>query len=176
MGYAFEMFFDAESENNIKELWTMLSKKKLSSYMLENGGKPHISLNVYNNLDIEIANKKLSFFCGNHKPFNVILCFPGSFISDDNVIFIAPIINENLLSIHSDFHTEFNDIKDQGWKFYLPNIWQPHCTIALKIPENLYLETFNEVRKNFMPFEATIQSIGIEEFTPSNILYEYKLG
>ncbi|MTI29999.1 hypothetical protein [Xanthovirga aplysinae] len=61
------------------------------------------------------------------------------------------------------------------WPYYLPNAWQPHCTMAIDIPEEKYLHTFNTIRNNFQHMEVNIESIGLAEFKPIKLLKECKL-
>ncbi|MCK5155751.1 MAG: 2'-5' RNA ligase family protein [Spirochaetales bacterium] len=175
MGFAFEMFFDSKSEEKITSIWEKLIARNLPSFMLENNCKPHISLSVYNNLGIETAKKNLFKFCSEHNCFNLFLGFIGTFVSNENVIFIAPSMTENLINIHKDFHAKFSYLQDSGWDYYLPNKWQPHCTMAIEISKEQYINSFNTIRENFNPIEITVEAIGLVGFRPIKLIQEYKL-
>ena len=131
MGYAFEMFFDNKSEKIIFDIWRKLQEDNLPSYMVDSNSRPHISLGVYEDINIENASEKLSAFCSNQKKIDLFLDFIGCFLSKQNVIFIAPTCTQELLQIHKKFHALFKEYSETAWIQYLPGI--PFLTVSLTV-------------------------------------------
>jgi hypothetical protein len=175
MPFAFEMCFDGESDKKIMSIWEALVNNNLPSYMLEKMSKPHITLGIYDRMDIPEAGRLLSDFCGGHKKFSVFLAFIGTFISKENVIFVAPNMTNELGTIHENFHAIFSAHNKSSWFYYLPSVWQPHCSMAIEVPDKDYMRSFEVIRKSFQPMQVTIESIGLVEYFPINVLHEYAL-
>jgi hypothetical protein len=47
--------------------------------------------------------------------------------------------------------------------YYLPDKWNPHCTLATKLTSNQLVETFNFCLKDFKPIDAAFESVGLVE-------------
>ena len=79
MNYAIEMFFDKETDTSIREIWNDLHESKQSSYMSESGSIPHVSLTVFNQLDIDECNKRLTEFANSACGIEISLASIGTF-------------------------------------------------------------------------------------------------
>jgi 2'-5' RNA ligase len=175
MGFAVEMFFDEKSEENLFQLQHALKSHGLPSLMLEEGGRPHLSLGVYAELDTERADVLLKEFCARERRFKVFLGFLGTFISKENVIFTAPVMNDSLRTMHLRFHQAFKEFAKAAWPHYLPGNWQPHCTLAIDLADEDFVSVFSAIKEDFQPREATVASIGLVAFRPIELLSAYPL-
>ena len=135
MGYAFEIFFDSYSESALREVWQELSRHDLLSPGLQDDARPHMSLAVCDGLDIERSRLLLDDFCASHSRFELYLCFIGTFVSADNVVFVSPQMTERLRRIHEDLHISLGSQQPAMWGHYLPGTWQPHCTMTTDVAE-----------------------------------------
>ena len=96
MKCAIELIFDKNSQKIINDL-----RNKLS----ENGVHDEaVSINHVSLADIEIEDNQinvvkelLSNFAMQHKRIKLILSSAGSFMSNENVLFLAPIMTEELI-------------------------------------------------------------------------------
>ena len=176
VGYAFEMYFDKRSEQVLRAVWQELRRKGLLSPDLQHDAKPHISLSVCDELGSPVIHQIIDEFCSVHKPFSLMMGFIGTFISNENVVFVAPNMTEELRQIHRDFHDRLRSVQMSVWEYYLPDKWQPHCTMATGIPESAYMEAFETVRSSFRPLMVTIESVGLIEFRPIRQLHQSRLG
>jgi 2'-5' RNA ligase len=175
MAYSFEMYFDKRSEEMLLRIQQKLKAGGLPSFMLAEGGRPHISLCVYDDLDPVRAEAALRGFCAKENRFKVRLDFIGTFISKENVVFVAPPLTDELRTIHLRFLQAFKDLEKSAWPHYLPGSWQPHCTMGLEISESEFGKVFTAIRENFQPMEATVESIGLVRFRPLELMFQYPL-
>ena len=175
MGYAFEMYFDSVSERKIRAIWSELANKKLPVFMLDNACRPHISLSVYDSINVDAANAILSAFCRTQSCFRLFLGFIGVFTTDENVVFAAPAMTEELMIIHRRFHDLSSDIDEKPWVYYIPDNWQPHCTMAEQVPDQKFCQVLMEIKRSFTPAEVIVESIGIVEFAPTKLINEHFL-
>jgi hypothetical protein len=153
MPYAIELFFDTQSEKEIMSL----------GYFQPNTF-PHISLGVYNHLDIEKAIHFLETFKKELKIFEIVFPFLGTFLTPENVIFLGTSKNETLNKIHRLFFEKSKKILPDIWDNYSPTYWQPHCTLDIGNPDPIFFEHFQKIKHKTKIFKVTVHSIGIIEF------------
>jgi len=175
MPYSIEMHFDAESEARIRSLWDRMIESGLPSSMVEEIRKPHLSLIVYERIDAAAAGRLMSDISSCINRFPLRFVFIGAFKSPENVIFLGPVIDDSLFSVHKCVNGKFSEYEAQAWPCYLPNAWQPHCTVAMKIPNDRFIECCALIHESFQPFEAMVESIALAEFPPLKFLREIAL-
>ena len=69
----------------------------------------------------------------------------------------------------------FKDFDDQGWDYYKPQAWYPHCTLSIETPTEAIPGVLGQILKVFNPIDVTIKSIGIVSLDPINYLFEKEL-
>ena len=175
MKYVVELLFDTQSERAIHSLWEKLSEKSFPSVLLDHHIRPHITLAVYDNIEVHVAEKYLSELCTWHTPFSVLLNTLGTFYSKDNVIFTAPVYRDDLRNIHAKFHKKFEQFVPFVHQHHLPKNWQPHCTLAMHLSDTQFLQTFSIIRKEFQPLEVTIETVALYRYEPQELVFEQKL-
>lgn len=175
MPYAIEMFFDKNSDAYIRQIWRTLKENDISSFMHDSGNTPHISLAVFNKLDVSDADQKLHDFSARMPKFQIPLVNIGTFPTGEGVLFLSPVVTEELLHFHKALHDLFNDAKDDQWPFYLPGLWIPHCTLALNLTREKLHEAFDAVLSTHKPLGVEVDRIGLVEFHPVKVIKEYKL-
>jgi 2'-5' RNA ligase len=174
MLYAIEMFFDENSETNIQRIWRSLKESGISSYMNDSGSVPHITLSVFNKIDVNDVNNRLVSFSEKISKFTLSLSSIGAFPSEEGVLFLAPIVTEKLLHIHHLFHNSFTDLKEDQWPYYLPGSWVPHCTLSINTKREKVHEALDIVIKAYSPLRIEVNRVGLVEYHPVKVLKEYK--
>jgi hypothetical protein len=175
MPYSIEMHFDADSEAKIRSIWDKMLHSGLPSSLIQDICKPHLSLVVYDRLDPASAGRLMSDISSCIKRFPLKFGFIGAFTSPENVIFLGPVLDDPLFSVHKCVNGKFSEYESQAWPCYLPNAWQPHCTVAMKIPDDKFIECYALIHESFQPFEAMVVSIALAEFPPLKFLREIAL-
>ena len=133
MPYAVEMFFDKESDAQIRKIWRSLKESGISSWMEDSGSVPHVTLSVFGELDADEADRRLASFAEKVSGFPLVFASIGAFPTDEGVLFLAPVVTGELLRVHNAFHDFFADLREDQWPYYLPDSWVPHCTLAINI-------------------------------------------
>lgn len=176
MSVAVAMYLDPEAEARIKGIWRELAEKHVSSHMLDSGWRPHISLAVFDHLDIEDARNRLASFAAGIPPFPITLSSVGRFSGENDVLFLSPLMSEELLRVHRDFHRLFECHRDAEWEYYLEHRWVPHCTLAERLPNDSIPKAVEIGRGISLPIEARIIEMAIVEFRPVRELSSFRLG
>lgn len=100
MNYAVELIFDDESQNVINRLRKLLEDHGVHDEAVKLN---HISIGDYSTDDIEGLKAGVLEFANRIRPFGITLCSVGTFMTAENVIFLAPVMTEELKSVHDKF-------------------------------------------------------------------------
>jgi 2'-5' RNA ligase len=138
MAYAVELMVDAEAAGPIKALWRQIYAA-CGGLAADTESSPHISLAAFElgpNLDSDLAQASalLADFAAEtaalQSRFQAVAAFP----TEQRVLYLAPIVNRELLAAHAAFHIRLAQARIQGAAYYLPGSWIPHCTVAMQLP------------------------------------------
>ena len=168
MNYAIELIFDDNSQKEINEL-----RKKL----IENGVHDeavklnHVSIGDYKTDNIEVLKNRVTEFSKTIKPFDLSLVSVGTFMTKENVIFLEPIITDELIDVHKRFIEYMKDFDGELNQYYDINKWMPHCTISIRLTDKeLFkgIELLKEIIK--LPIKVTIDRIDIINYPLNQIM------
>ncbi len=112
MPFAVEMYMDAESEAGIRRAWDALAEAGVKSAMLDAGYRPHVSLGVCEELNVDGLARELSSFAEKVSPFALTLSSVGLFPSSEGVIFLGVTPTQRLLDVNRGFHQLFKKIRE----------------------------------------------------------------
>ncbi len=172
MPYAVELYLDNESAEKVDKIRNKLATEGIS---IDKGAKPHISLAIFEDIEIESFVRELQMFARKIKTLNVTLSSIGMFVTENPVIYIAPTVTKELLTVHSKFQDDFEKYKNEVWDYYLTNKWVPHCTLAMNLNSIEVNKTIEICSKIRLPMKVKLDSIGLLEFKPNKQLIEYKI-
>ncbi len=173
MPYAIELYFEKESAKKVQEMKTKLKAKGID---IDEGTRPHISLSIYEDLNIGDFKGKLQRFAKTRKCFGINLGSIGIFATEFPVVYLAPTVTIDLLKLHQDFHTYFGEYDSSTWDYYRPGIWVPHCTLAMNLKDEKVKEAVEISREFSLPINVVLDKIGVLEFSPNKHLFEFELG
>lgn len=175
MAYAIVMCFDPETERKIRTVWEKLAGGGVNFSPLNSGWRPHISLAVFDRLDVADAKAKLELFSSGISSFRLMLSNLGVFAGEESVLFLSPVVNERLLRTHRDLHRLFEDYADAEWEYYLEERWVPHCTLAERLPRSIVPKAAEIACEISLPINALAEDIALVEFRPVKELCAFKL-
>ena len=168
MNYAIELVFDDDCQNVINEI-----RKKLN----ENGVHDeavilnHVSIGDYKTDNIEELKKRVTEFSKTIKPFEISLVSVGTFMTKENVIFLEPIMTDELIEIHKRFIEYMKDFDGELNKYYDINKWMPHCTISIRLSDEELFKGIKILKENIkLPIKVTIDRIDIINYPFNQIM------
>ena len=176
MGYAVELYFDADSDRAVRNLWKRIADAVGPSYMPESGARPHVSLAVYDHLDSDGFACILEKFAKTLVPFDFMLSSVGTFPTKEGAVFLAPVVNQDLLTTHKTFHDAFAKYRASESPYYFPGSWVPHCTVALDLKPDQIGGAVESCWGASLPIQGNFEQISILEFRPVKELVTYALG
>ncbi len=162
MKYAIELYFDKETEKKLLDLAQKIADMKISTKFFEWKTRPHITLACFNDVDEAQCIENLKDFTQNHKIMPAYLSSVGMF-NDTKVIFIEPIMNRSMYEMQRDLHEYLKDFDTQGWEWYLPDRWVPHCTIALtgEDKNEAFYQASDLILREFKKICGTFVTVGL---------------
>jgi len=166
MQYAIELYFDEKTENEIMNLVKKVADAKLSTKFLEWKTRPHITMAGFNDVDENKCINILKDFAKDVK------CIPAYFDSvamfnDTKVVFLNPTMTQSMYQLHAALHEKLKEFNTQGWEWYLPDGWVPHCAVALngEDEEDAFYKTSELILREFKKLEGKYTALGLVKIT-----------
>ena len=173
------LFLDSETECRIRRAWSILRTRGLSSPLLRSGGKPHLTLAIWEDLDPEFILDDLSDFASTHRVFPVTFSSIATFGPESGTVFLGPVFTPSLLIVHDQLYRIFKEMKDFSEGNYRPDSWVPHCSLTLGLPPECISEAINTCMDIIsLPISGWIKEIGLLTFDRESVhsIRCYKLG
>ena len=168
MNYAIELVFDDESQNIINEIRRKLNDSGVHDEAVKLN---HISIGDYKTDNIEELKKRVTEFSKTIKPFEISLVSVGTFMTKENVIFLEPIMTDELIEIHKRFIEYMKDFDGELNGYYDINKWMPHCTISIRLSDEELFKGIEILKENIkLPIKVTIDRIDIINYPFNQIM------
>ncbi|MFD2613167.1 2'-5' RNA ligase family protein [Paenibacillus gansuensis] len=171
MSYAVEFFFDNDIERYVKDTWTELKTKNISSFMADiEELRPHITIAVYNSeIPIEQFITQFEIATNEMQPidvkFDAISIFPTS-----GTLFLSPTMSSQLLNSHVHYCNalrQYNNFDNYNGYNNQDN-WTPHCTLATRLNKENLIFALEHCLHRFQPLRGEIIEIGIAKLEFNN--------
>ena len=171
MAFAVSAWFDAVLESRVRATWRLLSETTLSSALHEGPYRPHITLGIYEQLDRSAFSGALRRAIQAHASLPVVLPSLGVFNNDPPAIFLGVTVSQALLDLHAIVHRLFTAHGQGPFVYYLPGVWNPHCTLAPAIEPTKLARAMILLNEMKLPLVGSIERLGIIE-TPAEVELE----
>lgn len=175
MGFAVELYFDPATEARLTALCTAVSQTCGGVDLLALGVRPHISLAVMGDLEVNRLRGPLHAFAEAEPPLPVSLGAVGAFPSTEGVVYIAPVVTRELLDLHARFHRRLGELGLVSGAYYRPGHWIPHCTVGLELPPDQVSTAVDVCLRDTAFGKGHLTQIGLIEFLPVRELYTFPL-
>lgn len=176
MGYAVELYFDEETTARVSELIGRIYSACGGVDLAALGFTPHISLAGYDTLAIEKLEPVLADWARQTSPFEVKLDAIGLFPTTQGVVYLAPVVTEHLLRLHTRFATQATAADQTAHFYYQPGNWVPHCTVAQDLSPDQVIEAVRLCLASRVFGPGQIVAVGLIEFRPVRSLLRFTLA
>lgn len=161
--HAIQLFFDEETEAMVYGLFHGLKEAGISSYLLDANSRPHISIGIYNDIDLPRAVAALEEFCAHTPSLPVKLssvgAFPNAAPGRSSTVFLNPMVTADLLALHASMREAFAFCTPEG-DGYRPGAWTPHCTVDTAAEFDTFLRALEYTVKHFRRHAGRIAYVG----------------
>lgn len=169
MAYAVSVFFDEETDAAVRVLWRSIEAAGLSSFLAQGPFHPHLTLSVVPALDLRSFRESLTKIAAEQTSFPVALASIGIFPGNEGVVFLAATMTTALLHLHQQVNDLLKQHELYPAIYYLPDHWNPHCSVARTLSIEQVPATVALCQKNIPDtLKGHITHIGIVE-TPSEV-------
>lgn len=176
MPFAVHLFFDPASERAIRSTWRTLAKDGVPSFLHDSATRPHLSLALYDELNMAACVGKLKLFAEMFSPFDLTISSLGIFPTGQSFVFLAPIVTQKLLDVHAYTHQLLEDSSTSTVTNYVPGCWIPHCTLVLNRDAGRLAQAIELSSAMPFPMRCRVEEIGVVECWPVKPLYSFGLG
>ena len=155
--YAVELLFDPEAEAAVLDVWRAIRDRTGSSVLFDLASRPHVTLAVHDERDAPQLDRAVRAFTAHPVPFE--LASAGTFPGDEGVAFLAPVVTDEILELHSRWHAA----SPGSHELYRPGGWVPHCTVGILLEGPARSEAL-EVARRALPISGRFQEVTLIRF------------
>ncbi len=164
MPYGVTMFADHDTEQVIWDIWYRLKEYGITTFMLDNKVRPHITMAIYDKIDTDQFLEEFMGFVKVSSPVPLILSSVGTFLKSTGTVIVEPALTPQLMSMYSDFHECFNAYTPALEPFSRPGKWMPHFTLSSHLDRDQVIRTIETALTVDFPEKSMIREIGFGEF------------
>lgn len=177
MPFSILLFFDPDTEAQIRSVWRELAESEVAPYMHRSGNRPHIKLEIFEDLDVAEAERRLKLLAAGVAPFPVDIKHFGIFPNPKPSIFLGTAVTESWLEIKSKVNQTLSDIGTfPAYEFFLPGHWVPHCLLAMELEADKLNRALPMAMRLPLPWHGQVVELGAIQFFPVKHLFGHTLG
>jgi 2'-5' RNA ligase len=160
--------------DRIVALWADASRFEDAPSMAALLYPPHITLAVYDEVDLDRAQLALATTFQGQEAFHIRIERLRYFNGPPLVLWAAPSASPELSRAHSRVH----DLIDPALcrPHYRPEIWVPHCTVAMNVSNGRRDEAVVFADRVIEPFDLVLDYADLVAFPPVSVLTELALA
>jgi 2'-5' RNA ligase len=175
MPFTVQLDLDPATEAGLCELADRLGAISDLETVRQLGDVHHLSLAVYDDLPLDRFVPQLAEFAGTVRTLTLRMASIGIFPGTRSVLFLAPVMSEELLALHRGFHDGFAAFAGSCWDHYRPVAFVPHVTLAMNATPDALQRAVAVVVERWKPAPAQLDGVRLIEFRPVRTLYHQPL-
>jgi 2'-5' RNA ligase len=171
MAYAVELFYDPGLESRVRRICAPLRELETGGLVLTDDPKarPHLTLVVFDDADLaelEVCVRRAAL---ETRSFPVALSAVGVFPAAECVVFLAPVVSEEILAAHRTLQDLLPRFTDSAWPLYTPARWVPHTTLINRVPRENVPRVIELAAESTFPISGEVTEIGVSEFSEGRV-------
>ncbi len=163
MIYAVELYMDKAAEKTVADWISALPGESGQAGGPDDKRRVKLTLGKFRDLDETKAADKLQRLVRQHKKVKATFASVG--VIPPGKLYLGPVLNEFLYSIHLEVHESFNYPKDGFEQFAFGN-WLPHLILADIQDREVLLEAFEFILSQFRPLSAEFDRVALVRRAP----------
>lgn len=165
--YLITAYFDEKANRTIQHLINKVAERTGNSFMTEHQVPPHMTISSIEARNADVL--KMPFLEIKQESqlnkTNIRFVSPGQLLP--YVHYITPVLNNELLELSQTVYEKMSGIPETTIsRMYRPGSWLPHVTIGKTLTKEQMLVAFQVLQDSFVPFDATIEELGLSCVNP----------
>ncbi len=163
------VLFDEKTTLRFLRIWKIL--KNYGSKLTPRISTPHITLAIFDEIQMGTLERRVSSLTNELKPFRIRFVGVGCFPATTDVLYVSPVPTKKLLDVYlrifhlfKDYHSLNNSPAPNLHKYFFPESWFPHVTIATRLDDSCFNRAFQHARESFSVFEGQITHLSVLDF------------
>jgi 2'-5' RNA ligase len=163
MAQALEFFFDGEADTAVRALWQRLERAGVPSLATRSHRRhrPHVTFALGSAFTRQTRTDLAAELSLLALP-SIWLHTLGAFPTTETQLVLIPVVDAELLAVHSAVHDVLAKKVRNPVAYYLPGSWVPHCTLAQDI-DTATLAAGIAALHPVEPVRAKIDEVGITD-------------
>ncbi|HEU5194118.1 MAG TPA: 2'-5' RNA ligase family protein [Methylomirabilota bacterium] len=163
MSFAIELALDARSAASVRTLWRRLAEAGMR-FMADSGADPHVSLVIWDGLDVDRASTDIVSLAAETAPLPVSFTHVSAFGAE--VVYLALAPSKRLVELQARVDARLAPLGRARWPHYAPAAWVPHCTLAMELGSVSAVAALALASELTLPLVAHLDCVAIVEFRP----------
>lgn len=172
--YLISVYFDENTNRILQKMIDQIAKETGNTFMIDHKVPPHMTIMAIEAKSIEVLMPAFENLSTKLAAGDIEIVSTGQLWP--NVIYEAPVLNKYLQNIISTVYEAYKDMDETSInKFYKPNSWLPHITLAKTLSSDQMLKAFEVTQRNFRVFDAKVIEIGLSKVNPHEDVMRFAL-
>lgn len=163
MPFAVNLLFNAEVATAVAGRWERLADAGLSRSMLDLGYPPHVTLAVFDTLDVDTAATALDGIFEDVGRLDLTLGGIATFGTGSGVCYAALAPSVDLMRLHAAM---LGAVGETCRLHYQAARWTPHCTLAMNLSDADMDRAKYLLERDWQSFTGAFEIADLVEFTP----------
>jgi len=163
MAYAVSLLFNLEMADAISARWQRLADAGLSRSMLDLGYQPHVTLAVFDRLNVDAAAASLDGIFKDAARLDATLNGITTFGAGSGVCYAALAPSSDLIRLHAGV---LGALGETCRPHYQAGRWTPHCTLALNLSDAEMDRATDLLEPDWQPLAGAFEIADLVEFVP----------
>ena len=170
MGFAVTLVVSEGQRGTILDVF-----RAAKTNMHANGFLPHISLAVFDEVDVTELDRVVRRFAVDAVPLDISMSSIGMFPNERPTAVVFPTMTASLMEAHRRFHEDMGTMAQGCGDYYKPDHWSPHLTLGTSDSLASALEILSAAYQAKLRGEYLFDEISLIGWYPVQTISSYKL-
>jgi 2'-5' RNA ligase len=163
------LWFDEELERRLRDLWRELEALGVRSHLYNGLYRPHVTLSIWETGRLSELEAELRTHVASRERFQLGFAGVGEF-PEETVVYLRPVADE-LPELQRTVHELAVSFGVLASRYYHPDHWIPHCTMAWRVPVEQSHRAREAMRAHATLPSGLVTALGVVD-TPAEVELE----
>jgi 2'-5' RNA ligase len=164
------LWFDEELERRLRDLWRELEALGVRSHLYNGLYRPHVTLSIWETARLSELEADLRRLVASRPRFPLRFTGVGEFDDEETAVFLRPEA-ECLPELQRTVHELAAPFGVLTSRYYLPDHWIPHCTMAWRVAVEQFQTAREAMRARESLPSGLVTALGVVD-TPAEVELE----